>query len=184
MSLLQKSSLCRSWLAVGRTLGSLSVRFMMYFVRTGHLWQNESGIFPSLRSPSVRTRSISVPKGWNSSRASTPMLYMSDWVSSKWRFMFSTVVKRQQKKIINSNKMLPLLTLQNDFYMKRKHELLISKAVHYLWIIIGALQLFWCSIHKCANTWSMAAILKTPEMSLNSKRCHLLVVLKHAMLCG
>lgn len=82
MSLLQKSSLCRSWLAVGRTLGSLLVSFMMYLARIGHLWQNESGIFPSLRSPRVRTRSISVPKGWNSSRASTPMLYMSDWRSN------------------------------------------------------------------------------------------------------
>lgn len=79
MSLLQKSSLCRSWLAVGRTSGSILVSFTMYLVRTGHLWQNESGIFPSLRSPRVRTRSISVPKGWNNSRARTPMLYMSDW---------------------------------------------------------------------------------------------------------
>lgn len=81
VSLQKKSSLCRSWVAVGRTSGSLLVSFLTYSARTGHLWQNDSGIFPSLRSPRVRTRSISVPKGWKSSRATTPTLYMSDWKS-------------------------------------------------------------------------------------------------------
>lgn len=75
---LQKSSLCSIWLAVGRSAGFKLISLMMYLASTGHLWQKVSGIFPSLRSPRVRTRSISVPKGWNNSRASTPMLYMSD----------------------------------------------------------------------------------------------------------
>lgn len=78
MSLLPKSSLSKSCLAVGRTLGFLLISIMMFLAKTGHLWQNGSGIFPSFRSPRVRTRSISVPKGWNNSKASTPMLYMSD----------------------------------------------------------------------------------------------------------
>lgn len=77
-SLLLKRSLCSSWDAHGRSVGSKLVSSLICSARTGQFLYRSSGTFPFLTSPSVCTRSISVPKGWNNSMAITPTLYISD----------------------------------------------------------------------------------------------------------
>lgn len=78
MSLLLKRSLCSRLDALGRSEGSRLVSSLICSVRTGQFLHRSSETFPFFRSPSVCTRSISVPNGWNNSTAITPTLYISD----------------------------------------------------------------------------------------------------------
>lgn len=78
MSLVLKRSLWSNWDALGRIEGSVLVSRVIYLAKSGQFLDSMLGILPCRSSPSVCTRSISVPNGWNNSNAITPILYRSD----------------------------------------------------------------------------------------------------------
>ncbi len=78
MSLVLKRSLWSNWDALGRIEGSVLVSRVIYLAKSGQFLDSMLGILPCPSSPSVCTRSISVPNGWNNSNAITPILYRSD----------------------------------------------------------------------------------------------------------
>lgn len=90
MSLVLKRSLWSNWDALGRIEGSVLVSRVIYLAKSGQFLDSMLGILPCRSSPSVCTRSISVPNGWNNSNAITPILYRSDCTNETNTSSFTT----------------------------------------------------------------------------------------------